>query len=173
MTEISEIVEQKESVIPKEVNDFIDKVEERMITELVGSGEFEIKHREPVHLFTPGLYSREFTMLPGDRVTSKIHLSEHQYILSQGSAIVFQDGKEVILTAPCRGVTKAGTRRILQIPDNSLPCVWTTFHRTDIMPKDESKEAVLEAVAKIEEAIIEKHENLLLKNINLTTVENV
>ncbi len=144
-------VELYESSVPKEVNEFIDLVEAKML-DLVDEGEFELLHREPVHRFTNGMYSREFTMYAGERWTSKIHLTDHQFIISQGKAAIFNNGESIILEAPYHGITKAGTRRVLLIPDDSEPCIFTTFHPN---PDNEDLE-------KIENRIIEKHDNRLL-----------
>lgn len=141
------------SVITKDTNDFIDAVESKMINEMVASGKFEIKECPLKHTFTNGVYAREITMEQGMRITSKIHTTEHQFIISQGCAIVYDNGEELFLEAPYHGITKAGTRRVLMIPEDAeLPCIWTTFHPN---PDNESLE-------QIEERIIEKHNNPLL-----------
>ncbi len=171
MIEILNDIEVKESIVPKGINDFIDAIEDVMVNQMVASGEFERKEkeREPVHLFTPGLYSRELTLYPGDRITSKIHKFEHQFVISQGSVVIFDNGKQFVLNAPYRGVTKAGTRRVGMVREDATePCVWTTFHPVSIMPENDSKEAINEAVDKIEELIIEKHENSLITGNNET-----
>ncbi len=145
--------EVQKSVIPKETNDFIDAIEEKMLNEMVESGEFEVVDFPVKHTFTNGLYAREITMKQGARITSKIHLTEHQFIISQGCAIVFDNGEEMLLEAPYHGVTKKGTRRVLMIPEDAeVPCVWTTFHPN---PNNENLE-------QIAGRIIEKHDNPLL-----------
>lgn len=145
-----------QSIVPKDVNDFIDAVENAMINDMVASGKFEVTEAPVKHIFTDGLYAREITMRPGLRVTSKIHLTEHQFIISQGVAMVYDKDGEHILEAPYHGVTKAGTRRVLYIPEEAeVDCIWTTFH----VLKDGEK-----TVEQIEERIIEKHENKLLNN---------
>lgn len=133
--------------------DLIDAVESVMLNDMVQSGEFEVITFPVKHTFTPGIYAREITMKPGSRLTSKIHKTEHQFIISQGCAVVFQDGEQVLLQAPYHGITKPGTRRVLLIPDDAEEnCIWTTFH---FNPDDED-------VEQIEERIIEKHDNPLL-----------
>lgn len=146
-----------QSIVNPEVNNLIDRVEDEMINGMVASGEFEVFEPPLRHIFTPNLYAREITMKPGLRITSKIHLTEHQFIISQGKAIVFQNGKQVILEAPYHGITNAGTRRVLLIPEDSeVDCIWTTFHFINDG----------ETIEDIENRIIEKHDNPLLGNNN-------
>lgn len=100
-----------------------------------------------VHRFTPGLYVREIFMPKGTVVISKIHKTEHPYVVSKGVVSVWIDGVGVQkIVAPYTGITKPGTRRILYIHEDT---VWTTFH-----PTDETD------LARIEEAVIQKHDPL-------------
>ena len=112
------------------------------------------------HVFTPGMYSRELYMLAGTMWTSEYHKTEHQYVVLEGCVSVFteKDG-EVLITAPFKGVTKPGTKRVLFIHENTR---WVTFHPTDVVPAGDSKEDIEEAVAKVKNAIIEEHENKFL-----------
>lgn len=96
------------------------------------------------HRFTPGLYAREIRMAAGTLLTSKIHRTEHPYVLSQGAVTVWTEAEGVVhLRAPYTGITRPGTRRVLYIHEDA---VWTTFHPT--LETD---------VDKIEAAIIEPH----------------
>jgi hypothetical protein len=99
-----------------------------------------------VHQFTPGLYSREFHAAAGTQIISKIHKTEHQYVISQGRALVWMDDERgwVELSAPYRGVTQPGTRRVLIVLED---LIWTTFHPT-----------TLKTVEEIEAAIIQPHD---------------
>ena len=100
------------------------------------------------HIFTPGLYAREIFMPAGSLVVSKIHKTEHPYVISKGRVSVWTEEDGVAeLSAPFTGVTKPGTRRVLYVHED---CVWTTFHVAD----EENVEA-------IEERIIEKRLPLL------------
>ena len=97
-----------------------------------------------MHTFTPGLYCRTVFMAKGSIFTSKIHKTEHPFVVSQGSCTVFDaEGNRVKITAPHLGVTKPGTRRALYIDED---CIWTTFHATPLTD-----------VGQIEEQIIEPH----------------
>ena len=102
------------------------------------------------HTFTPGLYGRRFTMPAGTLLTSKIHNSEHQFVILSGCVSVWtkEDGC-IDLVAPHNGITKPGTRRLIIAHTDT---VWMTFHATD--------ETDLEL---IEEKIIMKHSNPYLE----------
>lgn len=98
------------------------------------------------HLFTPGLYCRTIFMPKGALLTSKIHLTEHPYVILKGRVSVWTEEAGVKhLDAPYMGVTRAGTRRILYIHEDT---VWATFHPTDKRNVDE-----------IEGEIILKHDD--------------
>ena len=61
-------------------------------------------------------------------VVSRIHIKQHPFIIVSGKVSVY-DGKNVdILTAPYKGITQAGTKRILYVHEDT---VWITFHPTD------------------------------------------
>ena len=97
------------------------------------------------HRFTPGLYVREIFMPAGTILTSKIHKTEHPFVISKGSLdVLMEDGVWVHMEAPHTGITKPGTRRVLRIIEDTI---WTTFH-----PTNETD------VEKIEAAIIERHD---------------
>lgn len=100
-----------------------------------------------VHVFTPGLYTRELTVPAGTFFTSKIHLTEHPFIVSKGTISVWVNGQVEFITAPFLGVTFPGTRRVFYTHEET---VWTTFHPTDLTDVDE-----------IEAQIIFKHDEHL------------
>jgi hypothetical protein len=159
-------MEQKEQ-ISTPVNDQIDQLEAQM------------QNYAPVdcplrHQFTPGMYSRTVFMPKNTLITSLVHRTEHQFVVSQGTAFVKVSEKEwQKITAPFVGVTKPGTRRVLFIEED---CTWTTFHPVDIHPADNSHEAVLDAVEKVKQLIIEPHRNEylggeLVNNVLTKTIE--
>lgn len=98
--------------------------------------ELEKLPQEPLplnHVFTPGLYVREVFMARGKLITTRIHLTDHPFVVSAGAVSVWTDDQGwVTLRAPHTGVTKAGTRRILFIHED---CIWSTFHAN---PKNET-----------------------------------
>ena len=95
-----------------------------------------------VHSFTPGLYTREIFMPAGATVVSKIHKTEHPFVVSMGKVAVFIDGQGwQVITAPHRGITKPGTRRVAFILEDTI---WTTFHPTTLTDVDEIEAAIIE-----------------------------
>ena len=96
------------------------------------------------HVFTPGLYVRTILMPKGTVLTSKIHKTEHPFMITKGAAtVVDAQGNKELLVAPYMGITKPGTRRALYIHED---CIWSTFHATEKT-----------TVAEIERDIIEPH----------------
>ena len=74
--------------------------------------------------------------------TSKIHKTEHQYVVSKGVLKVWSEemGWELI-RAPFIGITKPGARRALHIIEDT---VWTTFHPTTLTDLKEIEAALIE-----------------------------
>ena len=101
-------------------------------------------------------------MPAGSLITSKIHKTEHPYIVSYGKVAVSIDSEDWYeITAPYTGITKPGTRRVLYILED---CIWTTFHRIDDMKSEYnelSKEEKENIVKEIEDKILEPHVNYL------------
>ncbi len=78
---------------------------------------------------TPGIYTRELTMPEGSLVFSRIHMETHPFMIVSGKVSVY-DGEGVqVLEAPYKGVTRAGTKRVLYVHENTT---WITFHPTDL-----------------------------------------
>lgn len=144
----------------KTSNDFIDMVEYVMINEMVESGEFVLIQAPLEHDFTDGLYTRTITMPAGSRFTTLIHRFKHPFFVSKGKVIVLSenDGKQII-EGGYRGITKPGTRRVLH---NMEETVWSTVHRTDIVPENDSKEAIEKAAELVINEITIPYENELL-----------
>lgn len=81
------------------------------------------------HIFTPGLYCREILLPKGTILTSRIHLTEHPFVISAGVVSIWSDEDgAVTLQAPHTGVTKPGTRRILFAHTD---VIFSTFHVTN------------------------------------------
>jgi hypothetical protein len=103
------------------------------------------------HRFTPGLYIREIFMPAGAVITSKIHNTQHPYVVTKGRVSVWiEDTGWVLIEAPYTGITNPGTRRVLLVHEDT---VWTTFHPTTkttvaeieqdiIMPRTEHLEGI-------------------------------
>lgn len=157
--------------IKKSVNDRIDELEVALIDN------FELYEMPVVHRFTPLLYCREIFMRAGLLVTSMIHNSTHQFIVSQGVFDVkINDGEWQRIVAPYHGITYPGTRRILAIHED---CVFTTCHviLESEQPKGDSEEEIKKAVDRIIDRITIYHENSVLgcevrNNEILKSIEN-
>lgn len=79
-------------------------------------------------VFTPGLMTRSIFMKAGSAHLSKIHNTEHQFVILQGAALVSENGgPSILMVAPFHGITKPGTWRKLFIVMDS---VWLTMHPT-------------------------------------------
>lgn len=102
------------------------------------------------HSFTPGLYIREVIIPAGTWLTSKIHRTEHPFVISKGKISVWVNGEITVLEAPYQGITVPGTRRVLFAHEDTT---WTTFH---VNVEDEQD------LLKIEHRLIEPHDNPLL-----------
>jgi hypothetical protein len=97
------------------------------------------------HLFPKGIYVRECFIPKGTLCTTKIHKTEHPFVISMGRVSVWTpDEGTVHLQAPHTGITKPGTRRLIYAHED---VIWSTFHRTDETD-----------LKKIEAAIIEPHD---------------
>lgn len=90
----------------------------------LGPINFQVTHR-----FTPGLYIREIFMPAGSLLTSAVHLTCHPFIISRGRLRVISENEGAVeYAAPHTGITQPGTRRVLQVLEDT---VWTTFHATE------------------------------------------
>lgn len=67
-------------------------------------------------------------MPKGMLVTSKIHKKTHPYFVLIGDVSVLTDEGVVRIKAPYVGITKAGTKRLLYIHEET---VWITVHVTN------------------------------------------
>jgi hypothetical protein len=89
------------------------------------------------HLFTPDLYIREILLPKGSLLTTRIHLTEHPFVISSGVVSVWDDECGwLTLYAPHTGITKPGTRRILFAHTD---VIWSTFHVNLDNEKDPDK----------------------------------
>ena len=144
-------------MIVRENDNRIDELEAAVIQEVDSLIDAPL-----VHKFTDGMYIREIFMPAGSLWTSKIHKTEHPYVVSYGKVAVSIDADEWYeITAPYTGITTPGTRRVLFILED---CIWTTFHRVDGMKSgynDLSKEEIEEIVKNIEDKILEPHINYI------------
>ncbi len=102
------------------------------------------------HSFCPGVYARTIFMHAGAVLTSRIHKTQHFFVVSKGRCtVVDSHGTELHIEAPYMGVTMPGTKRALRIHEDTI---WTTFHATDLTDVAEIEKAILaESFAEIDE----------------------
>ncbi|SHH46687.1 hypothetical protein [Bradyrhizobium erythrophlei] len=84
---------------------------------------------EPVHRFSPGVYSREITIPAGVTLTGEIHKYPQLNILSFGTMQVLTEDGIVEVSAPFSVVSPAGTKRVAH---TLTECVWTTILATEL-----------------------------------------
>lgn len=93
-------------------------------------------------------------------ITSRVHNTFHPFFVLKGKVAVYSDNDgEIVIEAPYSGITTPDTRRVLKIIEDT---VWVTVHATDIVPKDDSVEAIEYAANEVAEQVLAKHENPLL-----------
>lgn len=129
------------SLLQPDIMDRFDEVEK--VIAGMPPAEMPVTHR-----FTPGLYIREIFLRKGTIVTTKVHKTEHPYVISMGLVTVRSSDGVERFQAPWTGITKPGTKRIIYVEEDTI---WTTFHVTN-------KTNILE----IEADIIEPRVNKLL-----------
>lgn len=106
----------------------IDEVETRIMQ--IG-GEYQPRGEQisflPLrHEFPPGMYVRQIQMPKGAVITTRIHRTEHPFVISSGRCLVLVEGTRwEEFKAPYLGRTLPGTRRLLFIVEDAI---WTTFH---------------------------------------------
>lgn len=111
-----------ESRLKSEAWEAIDRLEEE-------ASKLEQVELPVSHVFTPGLYARTIYMPAGVKLTSRIHLMEHPFLVSKGVFSVWDASTGwVRISAPYMGITKPGTRRVLEIHEDTI---FTTFHVTN------------------------------------------
>lgn len=82
------------------------------------------------HTFTPGLYMRTVTLIGPMIIATRVHLTEHPFVISAGECYVYDalTNEVQALVAPYHGITKPGTFRLLYVPNE---VIWSTFHPTN------------------------------------------
>lgn len=137
-------------------NELVDHLEKKMVDNL------PLMELPLAHRVTPGLYTREMFAPKGVLLTSKVHNTDHQFIVSQGVILILDEynKKWVECKAPYHGITKKGTRRIGFVVEDVL---WTTMHATSLVEdKHYNQDEFINLLGDIEDSIIDKKENLLL-----------
>ena len=112
------------------------------------------------HDFVEGMYIRKIFMPAGSLITSKIHKTQHPYVVTEGvCSVKVNDNEWVLIEAPYHGITQKNTRRVLYIHEDTT---WTTYHPTKV--KLSNFKTVEDAVNKIEAQIIQKRINFISNN---------
>lgn len=140
----------------EDYNELVDHLEKKMVDNL------PLMELPLAHRITPGLYTREMFAPKGVLLTSKVHTTDHQFIVSQGVILILDEHnkKWVECRAPYHGITKKGTRRIGFVVEDVL---WTTMHSTSLVEdKNYDEGEFIKLLEDIENSIIDKRENLLL-----------
>jgi len=122
------------------------------------------------HSFGDGLYIREITMKKGLLIVSKLHKTTHPYFVLKGDASVLTEEGIVRIKAPFSGITKAGTKRVLYIHEDT---VWTTVHATKETELEKIEGVVIaksydELPDEVKKGMKELDENKVLKFIETT-----
>jgi hypothetical protein len=92
-----------------------------------GDEAYEIEGAGLKHTFSDAIYVRECILPKGMLLTSKIHKTSHPYFILKGKAKVLTEEGIKVVTAPCYGVTPAGTKRLIYVLED---VVWCTCHAT-------------------------------------------
>lgn len=120
--------EEKGGVMPEALTTERAPAQQRVDAIQFHLGKFPPVDCPVTHRFTPGLYTREIFMPKGSAVVSRVHKTEHPYVVVMGRALVWtEEGGVVEVGAGTVGITRAGTRRVLYIQED---CRWLTFHPT-------------------------------------------
>lgn len=103
------------------------------------------------HDFADGLMARTLTIPAGTLLTSRLHMTKHVSIVSEGEITVWGDGVEPeIVTGHCVIVAGAGTRRIGYAHRTTI---WTTIFLNPLGLTD--PDAVLDGVTSVPELPLE------------------
>ena len=92
------------------------------------------------HTFADGCYIREIFSPANQLMVSKIHKKEHPYFLMSGKLSILTEDGVKHLVAPCNGITKPGTKRIIY---THTDCVFITVHATDKLNVYDVEEEVI------------------------------
>lgn len=145
----------KTSLVRAEVNQAMDALEVALLDRFPQI-DCPLKHD-----FGSYLYIRKIIMPAGSKVTSKIHKHRHPFFMLLGKARVWLDGVGwQTIEAPYDGMTEPGTRRVLDIIEDTL---WITVHHNPTNTQN---------LEELEEWIIEPHTNKLLVTDRKESIPN-
>jgi hypothetical protein len=93
------------------------------------------------HTLLDGMYIRRIYLPEGSYAISKIHNTEHPFVILKGKVLVRSNFGVRLYKAPFRGITKPGTRRVLLMLED---VVWETYHPTNLKSVTEIMDAILD-----------------------------
>jgi hypothetical protein len=140
---MSELVEQLQSIElgAETEEDFGKKID---LLQMVMLSQCDLVDDDVINRFADGMYVRECRVPAGTVWVSKIHKTQHPFVILKGDVSVFTPRDGVVrFKAGHVGITEPGTRRVLVVHED---LAWATFHTC--------KNG--ETVDEIEERIIEK-----------------
>lgn len=92
--------------------------------------------------FPEGLYVRETHFAAGTCGTTMVHRFDHPFFIFEGDVLVGSETEGFVrYTAPCFGITQAGTKRMLKALKNTI---WITTH-----PNPDNGQDIAAIVARI------------------------
>jgi hypothetical protein len=110
----------------KSIRDQIVRFED-VISKQTGAMKGDNKLCPLTHTFGDGMYVRQIFMPAGMVIVSKIHKKEHPFFVLKGKCYVVTENGAELIEAPYWGMTKAGTKRVLLIQEDTT---WITCHAT-------------------------------------------
>lgn len=121
------------------------------------------------HSFSDGIYVREIFIPKGTMLTGKIHKHAHPNFLMSGKVqVITEDGGYETLTGPISMISKAGTKRAINVLED---CVWITVHHNPTNTKDLKqleKIVIADSYEEYEKFIRPSLFNRMLKFLKLT-----
>ena len=132
---------EQELVKKQDFRDLCLNVEQKLldIPESV-SGEDLEKIMPTKSTFADGCYIREIFVPAGQFFTTEIHKKDHPFFLLKGKLSMVSEHGVLNIEAPYHGITKKGTKRLVQIHED---VVFITVHATDKTTVEEVRKDVL------------------------------
>jgi hypothetical protein len=124
------IFKKKSSIVPNlAVRDKISRLEDAMVSAGAAQEDkvYELDGAGLKHTFSDAIYTREAVVPKGMLFTTKIHKTSHPYFMLKGKIRILTEEGVKVVTAPCHGVTPAGTKRLIYVLED---VVWCTCHAT-------------------------------------------
>ena len=131
--------------------DFVDAVEAQIL-------QYEQVEFKMEHILLNGIYIRRAYMPEGTFAVTRIHNTEHPFVILKGSMLVRSHLGKDIYRAPYRGITTPGTRRVLTMLED---VIMETYHPTN-----------LNSVTEIVETLYNSRRNPLLTDEQILELNN-